>query len=160
MEPTAAAKSIITLLDRAHSQLQNTAFLQSPLLAMLFCQLRTRACVLHSKIYMTSRTWLAFHAAVVTADMHHPLPHCVDSTVWSPTFSKTQWMSRCEFLHAEEMAISHLWCGSAYETDVILLNCPSAAIYCTATKRNSILIERFNLYCHPTRIHLWHCGSI
>ena len=82
------------------------------------------------------------------------------STVWPPeTFSKCQWMSMGTIFSAWRISVPHLCSIHTSISDAILSHCPSAAICCTVTICNRILVGRFNLYCHPTNIHLWHCGQ-
>ena len=50
-------------------------------------------------------------------------------------------INRCQWGHFFRME-------HTFMSDAILSDCPSAAIYHTATACNGILVGRFNLYCH------------
>ena len=71
----------------------------------------------------------------------------------SVSVNECQWVA---FLSEKRNSVTHICfiCTSMF----ILSCCPSAAISRTATKRNRILVGRFNLYRHPSNIHLWHRG--
>ena len=66
----------------------------------------------------------------------------IDECQWVPFFS--EWRNSIPLLCFVCTSVS----------DAILSDCPSAAIYHTATKWNGILVERFNFYCHTTNICL------
>ena len=82
------------LLDRANFSYKMLFFQQSSPLAVHFCQWRTRACMLYSKIFMA-----IWNMVCLSCCLQPPLkciPHSLTvltSTVWSPSmFSKCQWM--------------------------------------------------------------------
>ena len=86
MAMTTDTKSTVTLFDRANSQLQSTVFQhrhhQQPICAdelietpsVSWCDSRA----------WPSTTWLVFHIAVTTPEMHHPPLTVLTSTLWSP----------------------------------------------------------------------------
>jgi len=51
-------------------------------------------------------------------------------------------------------SVPHLWFIHTSMSDIILLDCPSAATCYVAEKYNGILARRFNLYCHIINFHL------
>ena len=85
--------------------------------------------------------------------------HCLTAltfTVWSLyTFSKCWWMSVGAIFSTWRNSVPHLCFIRTSTPDAILSDCPSAAVWHTATKWNGKLVGRFSLYCHPTNIHLW-----
>ena len=72
------------------------------------------------------------------------------STVLSPeAFNKCQRMSiAVRFFSSWRSSVPHLCFIHISMTDIILSDCPSAAICPMATKCNGILAGRFNLYYH------------
>ena len=96
------------LLDRANFSYKMLFFQQSSPLAVHFCQWRTRACMLYSKIFMA-----IWNMVCLSCCLQPPLkciPHSLTvltSTVWSPSmFSKCQWMP---FFSARRNSILHLY---------------------------------------------------
>jgi len=78
-----------------------------------------------------SGTWLVFHITVASAETHHPPPHCahIHCLVFTNVQQAPMNASGCHFFIHTSMS------------DVILSDCPAAAIYHTATKCNVILVE-------------------
>ena len=70
-----------------------------------------------------------------------------------------QFLYRVPFFSVWRNSVKHLCfiCTSmsAFMSDAIVTDCPSAAICHTATKCNRTLLGGFNLYCHITNICLW-----
>ena len=86
-------------------------------------------------------------------------PHCTHlHCLFSLHVHKCWLMSMDAFSSTWRNSATYLCFVCTSMSDIILLDCPSAAICHTATKRNRILVGRFNLYCHTTNIHLWCCG--
>ena len=105
-------------------------------------------------------TWFAFHIAVTTAEMYHPLPHsahihCLGSiNVQQVSINN----NGCHFFRRGiqfPTFISYaLPCQTPFSQTAPLL--PSVTPQ--QNVMNRILTGRFSLYCHITNIHLWHCG--
>ena len=104
------------------------------------------------------KMWIVFHDTVTTAETHHPPPHCahIHCLVSINVQQALMNVSECNF-SAWRNSVPH-FCFIGHDmssmSDTILSECPSAAIYQTATKCNGILVGRFNLYCHTTNISL------
>ena len=99
-----------------------------------------------------SRMCLVFHIAVTTAETHHPLPHCahIHCLVSINMQQVSMNVSGCHFFSTRRDIMTSLCFICTSISDIILSDCPSAAICHMATKRNGILVGRFNLYCHTT----------
>ena len=70
-------KSTMTLFDRDNSQLQNVIFQQSPPLANLCGWVDWDALqFVVWQLWVAIWTWLVFHTAVATAEMHLSPPYC------------------------------------------------------------------------------------
>ena len=67
-------------------------------------------------------------------------------------------MSTGTIFSAWRNSVTHLCFILTSIWDTVLSHCPSAAICCTATTCNGILVGGLNLYFHITDICLWHCG--
>ena len=80
----------------------------------------------------------------VTAETHHPLPHCahIHCSV-SITFIKCWWMSMGAIFSIWRNSVTHLSFIHASMSDAIVSDCPSAAISHMATTWNGILGGRF-----------------
>jgi len=85
--------------------------------------------------------------------------HCLTvliSAVQSPEMlNKHQLMSVVATCSAWRKSLTHLCFKHTSISDAVLLDCPSAAICCTATTYNRILVGRFNIYCHTLPLILW-----
>jgi len=124
----------------------------SPPLATHFCQQRRTACMPHPKICTRGDSCCGCHCwstPPTTSPCSHPLydvQHLaiVSEHQWVPFFSPT-WRN----------SMTHLCFTHSSMSDAIFSDCPSAAIFPTATKCNGILVWRFSLYCHtPQHPHL------
>jgi len=73
------------------------------------------------------------------------------ATVLSPNVSECQWVP---FFFTWRNSGTHLSFILTSMSDTIFSDCPSAAICCTATKCNGILVRRFNLCCYTANIYL------
>jgi len=99
-------KSSVTLFGRTNSQLQNTVF-HSSYHHVLICvselieMLSFPWC---DSCECMSETWLVFHTAITTAEMHHPLPRCAHLYyLASRNFPQVLMnVCRCTFFHLEE----------------------------------------------------------
>jgi len=122
-----------------------------------FCQPRTRAYILHSKIF-TGRGDPVSLLPLVIHTTHHLT--VLTFAAWYPqTFSKSCWMSVDAILSLWRNSMTHLYLIHTSMSDTVLSACRNTAICCTPTKCNEILMERFNLYCHTTNIYLWYCEA-
>ena len=156
METTVDTKSAITLFNRANSQLQNTIIQHSHHHKLCICtrgkqDLDAVLVKICTSCAQPSRKWLVFHVSVVTAETHHPLPHCANNHCL--VFINIQQTS----MNVNEFAIFFTWKISVVQlffihtsmSDTILSGCPSAAICCMATKCNKILAGILSHYQHP-----------
>ena len=159
METTTDAKSTITLFDIANSQLQTLFFNTVTIISYAFSPAKNKqpTCCAHKNLHQ--QRWPT--VTVITAEMHHPPPHCTHTHCLISINVQQAGMSMgaifFNFIYfAWRNSIIHLCfiCSSMSET--ILSDCPSAAIYCTATKHNEILVGKFSFYCHTTNILPWH----
>ena len=149
METTTDTKSTTTLCDRANSQLQNYFSSQSPPLAMHFHYLWTRTCILSLQKSESAEMPHCWNTLPITL----LLSSLVGLQKCSANINKCQWVSLISSWR--NSVTPHCFiCTSV--SDAILPDCPSAAIYRTATKCNWILVGRFNLYCHTTICHWCH----
>ena len=147
-----ATKNAITLIDKEHSHLQqNTLFQQSPLLAMHFlpvmnkslCAALIKICTCGSEPQLQQLKHTTHLLTVLT------------STAWSPQmFNKHWWMPVGTIFSTWRNSISPLWFTWTSTSETTVSDCPS--LPSVAHHQNGILEGRFNLYCHPTNIHLWH----
>ena len=153
-EGTTAMKSTKMLFD--NSQLQNTIFPCSHhhYLCIFASNEQEPACCACRNLYQWR--W----PTVTTDETHHPLHYCAHiHCLVSLNFSKCQWMSVGANFSTWRSSATHLCFMHTSMSDVILSDCPSAAIPHMATKCNGILVGRLNLYCHTTNSHLCHHGS-
>jgi len=156
MVTTAHTKSTLTLFDRVNSHLHSTVFQHSQQ-CWLIC---------------TWADWNPLHSVMWQLCMGNPehglsfvslLPLLKYTThhltvLWSAVssssrFSKHWWMSLVPFFCMEGFS----------DTLLVLMHfhvrCHSVRLpHHTAPICNGILAGRFNHHCHPTNIHLWHCG--
>ena len=117
--------------------------------------------ILHSALVKNLHQWRWPTIAVTTAEIHHPLPHCAHiHFLVSININKCQWMLIGAIVFSWRNSVTPFCSTHTPMSNAILSDCPSAAIYHTATICNGILAGRFNLCCHTTNIHLWHCGPI
>ena len=118
-----------------------------------------------STFYWFSRYWETYIRCFFCSRVGFVGPTCKDFVctvvavltrpVWSPEiFSKCLWASAV--YSAWKNSMTHPYLTHTSVSDAILSDYPSAAICHTATKWSGMLVGRFNLYCHPTSICLWH----
>ena len=145
METITDMKSTTTLFDRAYSQFN----------------LVTTISYEFSPVCL-SGTWLVFHIAVAAAETHHPPPHCAHNPLLV-SISIHQVLMNVNghhFFSAWKNSTIYFCFLRTSISDAILSDCPSAAIWHTATMGKGTLLGRFSLYCHTTSIHLWCCGLV
>ena len=151
METTTDTKSTITLFNRANSQLHNY-FSVTTTISCVFLPAMNMS--LHAALLKisTSRGDPLMRSPLLKPTTHHFT--VLMSPVSSLIFSKHQWMSMGAIFPHMEM--THLCFMHTPTSDIILSDCHLTEICCTETKYNRILVERLNLYCCTTNIHLWH----
>ena len=158
MVTTTDAKNTITS-DTENSQLQNANFqyIHQHLLFIFNRDEQESACCIHK--YPYQRRWPT--VIIATDETHHPPLYCVQihcfvSVNIQQAIYEFQWMP---FFSTRRNSVLSLCYISTFMSDIILWDCPSAAICHPATKCNGILVGRFCLYCHATNIHPWHKRS-
>ena len=168
MESTADTKSTVTLFDRTNYQLQNSIFHHSHNHYTLhFCQWWTRMFMLHSwksaqvEVTTLHGSWkpdlsLTLLLLLLKGTTHHLT--VLTSTVLLPQiFSKLWWMPMGAIFTTWRNSTTHFCFICTSMSSASLSDCPFAAICHTTIKCNGILAGRFNLFCHITNIHPWHC---
>ena len=153
METTTDTKSTITVFDRPDSQLQATVFQQS-WLTMHYPRKQKPAWCTHKNLHQQRLPTVA----ATSIENHHPMLTVLKSTVWSPSvFNKHWWMSTSAIFSAWRNSIPHIYVIHTSLSDTILSDHPSAAICCTETKCNGILVGGFNLfpYSHHPPLISW-----
>ena len=150
METTIDTKSIVTVFNRAHSQLQITIIVRCISQFVQMTWLRYSA-FHHDGDAKPSGMWTAFHITFATAEVHHPLLHIY--CLVSRNIQQVS-MNVCAIFSLWRSSVPRLCFICASVSGTFLSDCRSAAICYTATKCNGITVGRFSLYCHITSIHI------
>ena len=151
---TADAKSIVTLSDRANSQLENLHFNTVTTISYAFSPAVNKS--LHA-VLITISTSGGDHChchhcwnGPLTASLYsHPLFGL--HKCWA-SIDKCEWMQF--FFSVWRNLMTHLCFIHTSMSDAILSDCPSAVISHTVTQCKRTLAGRFNLCCHTTNICL------
>ena len=159
-----STKSTVKLFDITNPKLQNTIFQHShhhqPCI-FFFCQQWTRDCMpCLYKSTRLSRTYLAFHITVATAEIQHPLPHCfyMHCLVSVSFLQALMNVSVYNFFHLfGGIQFYNLASHTHTQNDTILSEC-----FCchqshgNKTKQNTG--RKFSLIFYPINICLWCHG--
>ena len=96
-------------------------------------------------------------SSVAIAVMQHLLPPCALIHCWVSINIQQVSMNVTAWKFSAWSAVTHLCFIRSSLSDTDVSECPSAAIWHTAIRRNGILVGRYNHYCHPN-VCLWCCG--
>jgi len=100
-----------------------------------------------------SRTWIAIHIAVTTAEMHQPSPlHSANMHFLVSINVQQVVINVSEYSFFQHEGIQwHTFPSYTLLCQMLFLSdCPSVAICCIATKHYGIVVGRFNIYHqHP-----------
>ena len=138
METATGTKSKITLFDRVFSIWEFALFQYGHCHYLCIFASSEQEPVCCARKHMRQRRW----CTITAAEMQHPL----SSSVWPPeTFSKHWWLLVGSIFSTQRNLVPDFCFINTSMSDVILSDCPSAAICCKAIKCNGILVRRFNL---------------